>query len=103
MKAPTSFNTVLATTQAGRMASKSRSLLMRIIGFEAIAQPGRCSTSHFERFSHESAAEPPFLQKAVIMAHEQVRFHLAHGVEKHPDQDEHAGAAKKGSDRVRDV
>src|SRR5215472_4566127 len=28
------------------------------------------------------------------MAHEQMGFHLAHGIEKHTDEDQHAGAAE---------
>ena len=37
------------------------------------------------------------------MTHEQMGFHLAHGVEEHADHDEHTGAAEEGRDGVGNV
>ena len=37
------------------------------------------------------------------MAHEEMGFHLAHGVQEDADQDEHAGTAKELSNRIGDV
>ena len=34
------------------------------------------------------------------MAHQQMCFHLAHSVEHHPDEDQHAGAAEEGGHRI---
>src|SRR2546426_12602135 len=49
----------------------------------------------------ETASEAAFLEEAVVVAHQQMGFHLAHGVQQNTDHDQHAGAAEKGRDSVR--
>ena len=49
----------------------------------------------------ESASEAAFLEEAVVVAHQQMGFHLTHGVQQNTDHDQHAGAAEKGRDSVR--
>src|SRR5688500_6971392 len=88
MKSLTSSRTARATWQAGRIASKSRSLLRMIILRPAILEP---------------ALEAALLEEAVVVTHQQVRFHLAHGIEHHADENEDAGAAKERRNLIRDV
>src|SRR4029077_5640811 len=49
----------------------------------------------------EATANSAFLQEAVVVAHEQVRFHLTHRVEHHTDQDQNVRPAEECGDRIR--
>src|SRR5262245_55868612 len=94
MNAPTSLSTALATAQAGRIASKSRSLLRMIMGSRPnLRRPP--SNLRYNKEPSKAAFEAAFFQKPVIMTHQQMGFHLAHRIQEHPDHDQHARAAKK--------
>src|SRR5690349_21638244 len=88
MKSEISSRTVRATMQAGRMASRSRSFFRMIIAMVAPAPL-------------EAALDAALFQESIVMAHQQMRFHLAHGIEHHADENQHAGAAEERRDRVR--
>ena len=51
-------------------------------------------TPQLLRAKRARSATSDRLQEALVVAHEQVRFHLAHGVERHADHDQQAGAAE---------
>src|SRR5208283_946225 len=84
---------------AGRIASKSRSLFRIIIlraAFACHREPWFAKTRRPKSAAaSKPPLQPPFLQKSIVMAHQQMRFHLAHGVEQHTHSDEHARAAEK--------
>ena len=40
--------------------------------------------------------EAAFLKEAIVMTHQQMRFHLPHSIQQDADQNEHAGTAEKG-------
>ena len=50
-----------------------------------------------------AAAERAVAQEAVVLAHEEVRFHDAQRVERHAHDDEQGRAAEEARDRPRDV
>src|SRR6266581_1188620 len=105
MKAATSSRTVLAIAQAGRIASKSRSLFKMICISRSgkPCRPGKWLLESRSNRGSESALEPAFLQKPVVMPHEKMSFHLAHCIEQNPNHDQHARAAKKCGDRIRNL
>src|SRR3954470_17052785 len=93
MKSQTSSNTWRATTQAGRIASKSRSLLQIIIF--------KSRLSEHQGSGLEPPLEAAFLQKAIVMPHQEMRFHLAHGIQHYADQNQHTGSAEESRQRIR--
>src|SRR5438270_8600219 len=120
MKVATSFKTTLATAHAGLIASRSCSVLRMIFRSRpsvalAISQQFTASLPSWEdpvlrpHGSHlqgssanipknapsEPAAEPAFLQKSVVMAHEQVGLHLTHRIKQNADQDQHTRATEE--------
>src|SRR6187455_9285 len=95
MKSQTSSRISAATRPAGRIAARSRSLFKMIMRFNShpsIAMAGL-----------RSSFKAPLLEEPVVMAHQQVRLHLAHGVEHHTNENQHARATKKRGHRVRDA
>src|SRR5215831_13624576 len=109
MNAETSSSTAAATAQAGRMDSRSRSLLMMIISFRwgRFCGPDpnlerAAGDSNPDLSQLESYPQPPFLQEPVVMSHEQMGFHLAHGVQQHTNQNQHTRAPKERRDLVWD-
>src|SRR5688572_7450033 len=87
MKSLTSSSTARATWQAGRIASKSRSLLRMII----LERPAML----------EPALEAALFQEAIVVAHQQMRLHLPHCIQHDTDKNEDTGAAKERRHFVR--
>src|SRR5689334_18919964 len=81
MNSQTSSSTVWAITQAGRIKAKSCSVFKTTID---LSHPA---------IRLEPAAQPALLQEAVVMAHQQMRFHLPHGVQHHTHKDQNARPA----------
>src|SRR5262245_24384068 len=94
MNAATSSRTVPASVHAGRINAMSRSFF-KLLDLTEIRTTG-------ERGS-EPALQLALLQKAVVMTHQQMRFHLTHRVQHHTHSDQHARAAEKLRDLGRDV
>src|SRR5436189_5745593 len=60
---------------------------------------GRAWFSKSER--SKPAAQPALLEKAIVMTHEQVRFHLSHRIQQHTHHNQHTRAAKELRDGIR--
>src|SRR5689334_21064871 len=83
--------------QAGRMISRSRSVLKFLL---KAMKPSR---QERRRYRLESSAEFALFQEAVVVAHEEVGFHLTHRIQENADENQHARAAEELSDGIRDI
>src|SRR2546423_10670585 len=88
MNADTSSSTRLATTQAGRIDSRSRSVFRMIFNSQG---------------GSEAAFDASLLEESIVVSHQEVRFHLSHGVQQNAHRDQNAGAAKKPRDTRVDI
>src|SRR5882672_4363335 len=104
IKAATSLRTELATAQAGRMASRSRSLFRMITASLFYHRIEPCVKVRVEGRGArlKPSTEPAFFQKAIVMPHQEMGLHLTHGVQKDADADEHAGSAEELADIIGD-
>src|SRR5215471_11765321 len=109
IKEQTSFKTAPAIAQAGRIASKSGSLFkITPVAIESTMLSIQILIlAYLDQDSDEHTSEPPtksaFLQKPIIMAHEQVSFHLPHRVQEYADHDQHTRTTEKRGHSVRYV
>ncbi|MDV7399810.1 hypothetical protein RZS08_50815, partial [Arthrospira platensis SPKY1] len=69
------------------------------VGQRALARPGGAEKKNgFHERALAPRAQASFLEEPVVVAGDQVRLDLAHGIEHHADDDQHARAAEEGGD-----
>src|SRR5471032_1844379 len=109
MNAAISSKTFSATTHAGRINFKSSSdfnfipatVFVKSLNCDFSNRPA-FSDSTIQRFNNSTVSEPSaqlaFFQEAVVMAHHQMRFDLAHRVQQNTDRDQNTRAAEETRD-----